>query len=905
MTSHKKKYHPPKLARQFLLWFLKSELAEEVLGDLEEKYHLDSGTSPFHAKLNYWYQVLNYLRPFAIRSSILSNIKPVFMLKSYFKIATRHLTYNSFFTLINILGLAIGTTACLLIFQFIHFERSYDQFLEDAENIYRVPIRYSEGFSSHPAIAVNHPGVGPTMKREFPEVKEYVRIANPNKHSGKIAYSYTKADGQKISSIEDKILVADSSFFDIFSFQFVAGDRHTALNEPKSIVLSSSLAKKFFGNNNPIGETIKSSESREYKVTGIFEDLPVNSHFSFDGLISLQTFTILERGMWSWPLFYTYVKLKDKSDPKAVEEKFPAMTEKYMSEIHKLHDFNTYFSLQPILDIHLKSNFPDEMSTPGNQRVVYFLSILGIFILIIAWINYMNLSTSKSIERAKEVGIRKVIGALKGQLVIQFLIEAMVVSAISIILGFLMAKLLLPQFSELVGKDIGDSILSFILFTEPLFWLVLVGAILAGGLAAGFYPALVLSSFLPVQVLKGRFLRSSHGVSMRRIMVGIQFVISILLIGATILITKQISFMNQEELGYNKDQILVATAPLLIDSSMMHKINVFNTEILQLNGINNVTKSSQIPGKVIPERNGVRNFGQDIDVNKETFYKCIDDQFLDAFDIQLLSGRNFIAMDSSLIRGAQNNKVLINEKLSVTLGYNTPEDAIGKSVIFHYGPMPNEHKAEIIGVVANYHQRSLKEDYDPILYYFPSYNTFYTNWDYFSFNISTKDWSRTISQIEEKYTMVFPGNPFDYFFLDEFFDRQYRSDQRFSKVSRAIAGFAIFVACLGFLGLSTLILIQRTKEIGVRKILGANPFEIMVLVTKDFVKLLFLANIIALPLIWYFGRKWLNNFAFNTGIGWEVYVLPILFMLIIVLGIVSIQIYRTSVLNPVNSLKAE
>ena len=782
MTSHKKKYHPPKLARQFLLWFLKSELTEEVLGDLEEKYHLESGTSPFHAKLNYWYQVLNYLRPFAIRSSILSNIKPVFMLKSYFKIATRHLTYNSFFTLINILGLAIGTTACLLIFQFIHFERSYDQFLEDAENIYRVPIRYSEGFSSHPAIAVNHPGVGPTMKSEFPEVEDYVRIFDPIKHVGQIAYSYTGANGQKVSSIEEKIFFADSSFFDIFSIPLIAGDKETALDKPKSMVISNSLAKKFFGNKNPIGETIVGNGKSDFKVTGVFEDIPSNSHLNFRGLMSLNTFSILERAMWSWPTFYTYVKLFDHSDPKTVEEKFPAMTEKYMSELHKLHDFNTYFSLQPLLDIHLKSNLPDEMSTPGNQRVVYFLSILGVFILIIAWINYMNLSTSKSIERAKEVGIRKVVGAQKGQLVLQFLIEAMVVSAISIILGFFMAKLLLPLFSELVGKDIGDSLINFVLFTKPGFWLVLVGAILFGGLTAGFYPALVLSSFIPVQVLKGKFLRSSHGVSMRRIMVGIQFVISILLIGATILITKQISFMNQEELGYNKDQILVATAPLLIDSAMVHKINVFKTEVLQFNSINYMTKSSQIPGKVIPERNGVRRFGQEVDVNQETFYKCIDDQFLDAFDIKLLSGRNFIPTDSSLIREAQNNKVLINEKLSEALGYNTPEDAIGKSVIFHYGREPNQHIAEIIGVVANYHQRSLKEKYDPILYYFPSYNTFFTNWDYFSFNISTQDWSRTISQLEEKYKMIFPGNPFDYFFLDEFFDRQYRSDQRFSKV---------------------------------------------------------------------------------------------------------------------------
>lgn len=893
---------PPKLGVRFLLWFLKKDLAEEVEGDLEEQFYKQlHKTTPFRAKLNYWYQVFNYLRPFAIRNLNLLHLNPFFMYRNYFKIAIRNLSKNSIFSAIHILGLAIGAAACLLIFQYIHFERSYDQFHEQAENIYRVPIRYSEGFGNFPKTASNHPGLGPAMQADFPEVQSFTRFFHPKNMGFKLALSSTNEAGRRVNSTEDKTYLADSTFFHIFSFPFLAGDRRTALNQPGSIVLSASMAKKYFGEEDPIDKVLRLNGRGELTVTGVFKDVPENSHLDFNALISFNTvFSRISPGnLWIWPEFYTYVLLKPGTAPETVEAKFPAFTKRYMAEIHEEHNFQTYFSLQPLSDIHLKTDCSNEPSVPGSERMVYFLSILGVFILIIAWVNYINLSTSRSIERAKEVGIRKVVGAHKGQLRGQFLMEAILLNGLGMLLGLLLARIFLPNFTKLVGKDIGDSLLNVGLLAQPLFWLILLGSIILGGVIAGIYPAMVLSSFRPVQVLKGRFHKSSQGVSFRKVLVGFQFVLSILLIAATLLVTQQLTYMNKKELGYNKEQILVLKAPLIRDSTTTLKIGVFNSELLQYPMINSITKSSEIPGKLISFRGETRKAGLDKEANIPAYYNNIDHQFLPTFNIPLVAGKNFALSDSSTIFNADNNKVLINEKLAESFGYQTPDEAIGEDIKFKLGPI--DHQAKIIGIVKNYHQRSLKEAYDPILYYYPTYD----NSTYYSLNINTTDWSETIALVEKKYRETFVNNSFEYFFLDEFFDRQYRADQQFSKVCKLMAGLAIFVACLGFFGLSALILIQRTKEIGIRRILGANSSGIMLLVTKDFMIMLALAKLIAIPLIIYFGRQWLNNFAFNTGLGWQVFTFPVLFLLLIVFTIVGVQIYRTSVLNPIHSLRHE
>lgn len=825
------------------------------------------------------------------------------MLINYLKIAFRNLSKNKMLSVIHILGLAIGTAACLLIFQYVHFERSYDRFHEQAENIYRVPIRYSEGFGAFPKLASNHPGLGPAMKEDFPEVADYTRILHPSNIGAKSALEYQNEAGQRISASEEKIYLSDSSFFNIFSYPFIAGDRSTALSQPGSIVMSASLARKYFGAEDPIGKTLKLDGGGPSKVTvtGVIEDLPGNSHLDFTALLSANSFfdNIGPNNLWIWPEFYTYVLLKPGSDPAALEAKFPTFTEKYMSEIHKEHKFQTYFFLQPLQDIHLKTDCANEPTVAGNERTVYFLTLLGVFILVIAWVNYINLSTSRSIERAKEVGVRKTVGANKQQLVGQFLTEAILLNGVGILFGLFLAKVFLGRFTGVVGKEIGDSLLNPNLVSEPMFWIILIGSILLGGLFSGLYPATVLSSFRPVQVLKGRYHKTTQGVSFRKMLVGFQFILSILLIAATLLVSRQLRYMSKKELGYNKEQIVVVKAPMVKDSITFSKSGILATELGQLPMVSSLAKTSEIPGKLISFRSETRKNGLDKEANSSTFIYQIDHQFLSTFDIPLAAGANFQLADSTNIFTSDNNKVLVNEALANSYGFQTADEAVGQDIKFKFGP--REHKAKIIGVVKNYHQRSLKEDYDPILYYYPTF----TNWNYYALNINTTDWQGAITTLEEKQKEIFADNAFEYFFLDEYFDRQYRAEQQFSKVCQLIAGLAIFVAFLGFFGLSTLILTQRTKEIGIRTILGANTLNILLLISKDFVKMLVIANVVALPLIIYFGNNWLANFAFNIGLGWQVFVFPIVGLLAIVFLIISLQLYRTAVLSPIHSLRSE
>lgn len=825
------------------------------------------------------------------------------MLINYLKIAFRNLSKNKMLSVIHILGLGIGTAACLLIFQYVYFERSYDRFHDHAEDIYRVPIRYSEGFGAFPKLASNHPGLGPAMKEDFPEVADYTRILHPSNIGAKSVLEYQNEAGQRITANEEKIYLSDSSFFNIFSYTFLAGDRSTALSQPGSIVISSSLARKYFGAEEALGKTLKLDGGGPPKVTvtGVIEDLPGNSHLDFTGLISANSFfdNIGPNNLWIWPEFYTYVLLKPGSDPLALEAKFPAFTEKYMSEIHKEHKFQTYFFLQPLLDIHLKTECANEPTVPGSERTVYFLTLLGVFILVIAWVNYINLSTSKSIERAKEVGVRKTVGANKQQLIGQFLTEAILLNGVGILIGLFLARVFLGRFTEIVGKEIGDSLLNPNLIAHPIFWAILLGSVLFGGLLSGMYPAAVLSSFRPAQVLKGSYLKTSQGITFRKMLVGFQFILSILLIAATLLVSRQLSYMSKKELGYNKEQIVVIRAPMVKDSITYSKSGILASELRQVPMVNSLAKSSEIPGKLISFRSDTRKNGLDKEANNSTFIYQIDEQFLSTFDIPLAAGVNFQLADSTNIFTSNNNKVLVNESLVQSYGFQTADEAVGQDIKFKFGPV--EHKAKIIGVVKNYHQRSLKEDYDPILYYYPTF----TNWNYYSLNITTTDWQETIRMLEDKQKEIFADNAFEYFFLDEYFDRQYRSEQQFSQVCQLIAALAIFVAFLGFFGLSTLILTQRTKEIGIRTILGANTTSILLLISRDFVKMLLIANVVALPLIIYFGNSWLDNFAFNIGLGWQVFVIPIAGLLCIVFLIISLQLYRTSVLSPIHSLRSE
>jgi len=816
--------------------------------------------------------------------------------------AYRNLLKNKVFSMVNIFGLAIGMAACFFIFAYVHFESSYDRWHRHAADLYRVNISFGGSFAGFPAMSTNHPATGPAMKADFPEVKDFARLVSPSVFMSGSTITYTDAKGQDVTLNQDKMFIADPSFLRMFSFPFVEGDPATALNEGRSIVISESMAKKYFGRADPVGKSVTLNRQLPLKVTGVFRDVPENSHLKFDMLISFLTAgDKFGYTQWGWPEFYTYVELAPGTDPKKIEARFPAFVERYLGKKERELNFRTYLHMQPLGEIHLGSGEIKGPEVNGSEKEVYFLTLIGVLILVIAWINYINLSTAKSVERAKEVGLRKVVGGLRGQIIWQFMLESVLVNLLALGVAIFIVLICFPLFGPFIGKAIDKGTASSGIWHAPLFWVATLSVYLISAFLVGAYPAFVLSAFRPAAVLKGKFGNSGKGIFLRKSLVVVQFVLSLLLIAGSITVYSQLSFMRHESLGYDKDQILVVKAPAFTDSTFGQKIKVFQASLMQDPSVRGIAPSSDIPGKTVIDRNGMRQASQDKTHNYLTFISQVDEHFLDTYGMSLAAGRNFNRSDTVNPFNDRTVKVrvLVNEKVVQALGYKSNAAAVNQDIIFSYGP--GELAGQIVGVVRNYHQRSLKEGYDPMLYLYPAYD----NWRYFSIQVKADHLQQTLTGIERVYKDVFAGNPYEYFFLNEYFGRQYQSDQRFGKVFGLFTALAIFVACLGLLGLSAFMIRLRTKETGIRKVLGASIGSLLVLFSKDFVRLVAVATIIAIPLVYWGASQWLRNYAFHIRLGWFIFVGPPFLLLVISLIMISVQSLKTALTNPVNSLKSE
>jgi putative ABC transport system permease protein len=831
------------------------------------------------------------------------------MLKNFFKVAYRNLLKNKVFSIVNILGLAIGMSACFFIFLYVHFELSYDGFHKNAANLYRVPMTLTGSLSIEGTEATNHPGTGPKMKQDFPEVVDFARAAPMHLFMNASMISYTSGNS-KTTFNEDRIWLTDPSFLTMFSFPLLEGDPKKALADGSSVIISSTTAKKYFGDTDPLGKTLTFNRETPLKVTGVFKDVPENSHLKFDMLISFEIFrhtlfTALGPGnsldnTWIWPEFYTYVQLAPGTDPHELEAKLPAFVTRHLGDLMKKLNYRCQFHLQPIRDIHLQSNYNKEAEANGSKKEVYFLSVIGIFILVIAWINYINLSTAKSVERAREVGLRKVVGAARIQLITQFIMESVIVNFLALAIAGIIVWASYPLFGKLTGKHLEDQFSDSGLLQQPLFWLSLAGAFAFGAFLVGAYPALILSAFRPVLVLKGRLFQSTKGVLLRKSLVSFQFILSILLIAGAITLYSQLSYMRQQSLGYNKDQVLVLKAPAISDSTLADRMSAFKSELLKNHAVSNVSVSTEVPGKPIIDRNTVRKVSDDETHNFTPSLVAIDDKFVNTYQIAMAAGRGFLPGESSVISKSEVAKVVVNEEVVKGLGYKNDEAAINQPIIFRY--RLDDIPARIIGVIKNYHQRSLKEAYDPILYYYPKNNT---RWSYISIRLGTERLPRDMASFENLYTNIFAGNAFEYFFLDDYFNSQYQDDQRLGGIFSLFTGLAIFVACLGLLGLSSFIIRLRTREIGVRKVLGASIFSLLVLFSKDFVKLVCLAAVIAAPIIYFVANRWLDNYAFHIHLSWMIFTLPPLLLLFISLITIGLHSVKAALANPVKSIKSE
>jgi putative ABC transport system permease protein len=911
----KSKPYPPKRFLRFFRGYCHPRLADDIEGDLIEVYRKRARKNgKRNADIRFIIDVILLFRPGIIRPAEGSmNLNNYGMYKSYLKVGWRNLLKNKVYSIINVTGLAIGLAVGFLIYQYVQVELSYDRFHANADRLYRLPISYSGSFSSLRPSATTHPAMGPMLKADLPEVQDFARLVRASLFIPAATVSYTKGDGVPVIFNEESVYLADPSFLTMFSFPLTTGDANTALIEPRSIVITERIAEKYFGADNALGKILELNE-QDFKVTGVLNNVPVNSHLQFDILLSFSTLGSDTWGYdnWLWPEFYNYILLAPETDPTAIEAKLPGFLKKYLAKIWEEHKFKSSSYLQPIADIHLKSDLNFEQDINGSERTVYFLTLLSLFVLVIAWINYVNLSTAKALERSKEVGLRKVSGATKRQLITQFFFDALLVNVLAVLFAGILLIVGIPYFESVVGKDISGVLKTSGTWYSFSFWGIVLAALSSGILIVGIYPALLLSNFNPALVLKGKFYKSRSGIVLRKGLVVFQYVLSIFLIAGTITIFRQLNFMQKANLGYNKEQVLVLRSAAIYDSTYSSQIAYFKNELLQLPAVEQVTATGEIPGRAIAGRNTIRKAADDPQNGLITYQFSVDDQTISTFEMSMAAGRNLgendkfifysrnedkLTSDGYYIGGGQ-NKIMINEYLASQLGFQNPQDAVGQNIKIRLG---QEYPAEIVGVVRNHHQVSLKENYESIAYYYP-----YEGWcSFFSVRINPAGLTENINAIKDIYTAAFPGNAFEYFFLDDHFNNQYKSDQQFGTIFGIFTALAILIGCLGLFGLGVFEITQRTKEIGIRKVLGASARSILILFSKDSALLVIISYIISIPLIYTGTLSWLDNFAFHIGLGWQMFVVPPLLLLAISVASITFVSLRAALMNPVISLRQE
>lgn len=826
------------------------------------------------------------------------------MFRNYIKIAFRFFSKNGLFTFINISGLTIGITAFLLLTQYISFEKSYDNYHSKINDLYRVTITTDLGGNGFETSATNHPAVATALKKDFPEVENYARLVDKSVvwvNNFILSYRNPSGDMVKVSTNDDRLLIGESSMLELFDIPLVKGDAATALSEPMTIILSSSIAKRFFGNDNPVGKTITVNSEDLVTVTGVYEDLPQNSHLDFDMLFSFETLNEYTKTTWLWPEFYNYIQLKPGTDPNQVEEKLPGFVKKYLNDIMAEHGFEAKMALQPVKDIHLKSHLRRELSANNDEGTLKFLAIVALFVIAIALMNFINLSTAKSLERAKEVGIKKVVGAQRNSLVFQFLCESLIINLFAVCLSIILVNLLMLPFNQLIGFEV----LSFDMWSKLDIWIAIVSIFVAGGLLAGIYPAFVLSGFRPIEVLKGKFYQSSKGSIFRKALVVTQFAVSIALVSGTFVVYNQFSFMQNQDLGFSKDQSLVINAPIYTDSTMTAKVEAFKGELLRNSNINSNTLTNSVPGKAITTVNNIRKEKDEKTTSVGASYLYADYDFIQAYNINLIAGRDFRYEDKTAyynnvaFENPPLHKVLLNASAVKKLGFLNPEAAVNQKVIFKEGPI--ERKAEIIGVVQDYHHESLKSDFNSMVFiYMDDYFA-----RYLTSNVSGKDIKGTVAFIETTFNKFFPDDQFNYFFLDEYFNRQYEADLKFGTICLLFSILAIIIAALGLFGLGSHMAIQKVKEIGLRKVLGATTLQSIILIPKKLLGLILISGIIAIPIVYFILKQWLENYAFSIEMGPWMFILPLIIVILVAVLAISSQVLKTAFINPAISLRDE
>lgn len=816
------------------------------------------------------------------------------MLTNYLKLSVRNLGKRKGYSLLNILGLAIGMTCCLLIFQYVSFERSYDNFPKKAKQIVRLRLdAYQQGKLAWQSATV-YPAFGPTMKRDFPEVEDFCRLID--------CQTVLANATSNVKFKEEKGYFADPSSISMLGIQMEKGDPVTALKNSRSIIISETMARKYFGNDEPIGKMLEVrdgefSGTNNLQVTGVFKDYSANSHLIIEYLVSYITFSnaVTASGdtsnatetSFGWYDFYTYLQLKPGTDIKKLEAKMPAFCDMYINskEWYKTNNVVDHVYLIPLTDIHLYSNFNQEAEVNGNGRSVAFLFLIGFFIMGIAWINYINLATARSVERAREVGIRKVMGALRTDLISQFLLESLLLNLVSLIIALGAVALLTPGFNQMVGRT-GDG--GFHL--QPIYWWIFGTIFITGTLLSGIYPAFVISGYQPVKVLKGLFKNSSGGLNLRKGLIILQFATSVVLIAGTMIVYQQVNYMRKQQLGANINQTIVIEGPSsLQDSIYQNTFQPFKTEILKSSYVKSMTASTNVPGKEIYWTSGIKRLNPPGQGAVTLYHLGVDYDFIPSYEVKLAVGRNFSKEYSTDDKAA-----LLNETAVTKMGFESPQKALNEKLI------RGRDTLTIIGVVQNFHQEGLRKAIDPQLILL----TPLTHRAY-SVKVNISDLDKTLAGMKTAWDKFYPNDPFNYYFLDESFDQQYKADKLYGKVFTLFSFLAILIACFGLLGLSAYNILQRTKEIGIRKVMGASMQNVLYLLSKDFLKLVGFSFLIAIPVSWWIMHNWLQDFAYRINMPWWVFIVAGVIAAMIAFVTISFQAIKAALANPVKSLRTE
>ena len=862
---------PPKRALQFLRWFCREDYLEEIEGDLTEVFEKQSESSPRKAKWKFAWSVVKYLRPEFMKSFKNSyQPKAYGMYKNYLTITLRVFKREKLYSLINVSGLAIGFTCCLMIYLFIREELSYDRSHQDGDRVYRVAAAYMRQGQWEP-YSTNSWRTGELIRNTYGELEQLVMMLRDEQI---FVYQDKKIEERRVAWVGD-------NFFKVFSFSLLEGNPDDALKGVNKVVISESTASKYFGDEDPIGKVFEASDGTiQLQVSGIMQDMPPNSHFHFDFLISGETLRQhVQDNLFTnvgWDSQYIYIKTAPGVDPAALESTFPAFIHKNM-EFLKSTNFKLF--LQPLQSIHLESNIGTEIETNGKLSQVYTFSVIAIFILAIACVNYVNLTTARSLRRAKEVGMRKVMGGKRIDLIKQFLTESFIMTLMAIVLALTFAFFLLPVFNQFTGKEISR----MILFGREILPTLFLSLIVIG-LIAGLYPSLVLSSFKSSYNMKSMYQVGQSGFIFRRGLVVLQFVISIGLIAASAIVFQQWEFLKNKELGLNKE-MLVAIPMRTMDRN---QLGVFKETLFTSPSIKKVgTSNMRMPGWISNSTSyQAQDAGSDNEADKTMKIIRTDNDFLDAIQVEFAEGRNF-----SRNSRADSASIILNESAVAQLGW---KESIGRWIEL------NGRRYTVVGIVKDFHFETLHRKIPPIIFILSSN---WLNWVYV--RIDNQNVQTTLNLIEKTYSKFVTNRDFSYTFVDEDMERQYGAEEKFTQIFTIFTGLAIIIACLGTFGLISFAAERKSKEIGIRKVLGASVSNVSFLLIKEFIFLLLIASAIGLPITWYFLNNWIETFVYRTTIGSGPFVLATLLAAFIVVATTGFRAMKAALANPVDSLRDE